>query len=410
MCPSFQATLDETYSPRGRANLMRAMISGKFPSQAEAEKYIYIALDLCLACKGCKSECPSGVDIAKLKYEFLYQYYQKHPRKVRDYLFGYIDILAPLGNPFSFLLNPLLGNPLVRQMNERMIGLAAGKQFPTFVRPAERSQVTRRPSPAEYDLLFLADTFSRSFHPETEKAAIFLLEAAGYRVRLLPVVGAGRPAISKGFLKRARAHARRVITAIEKLDPQGKLPVVGVEPSEIFVLRDEYLDFFPKDAFVRALAKRAWMIDEFLLRPTGEGCSGIDAILKNHNLPGAGRKVLLHGQCVQKVQPPAEDGLPTGARATIELLKGFGYQVEMVESGCCGMAGSFGYEAEHYEISQKLGEMSLFPAVRNAPDDVLVAASGTSCRSQIKSGTGKTALHPAVILWQALRKASSSSS
>jgi len=146
------------------------------------------------------------------------------------------------------------------------------------------------------------------------------------------------------------------------------------------------------------------MIDEFLLRPNCQGCSGIEAILKKHSLPGAGKKVLLHGQCVQKVQPPADDGLPTGARATIELLKGFGYEVEMVESGCCGMAGSFGYEAEHYEVSQKLGEMSLFPAVRNAPDNVLLAASGTSCRSQIKSGTGKVALHPAVILWQAMQK------
>jgi len=317
-------------------------------------------------------------------------------------MFGDIDDLAAMGTPFSFIINPMLAIPLVRQVTENVIGLSAKKQFPVFTTPAKKREVTRRPAPHTYDVLFLADSFSRNFHPETEKAAIYLLEQAGYNVRILPILGAGRASISKGFLERARAHAKRLLKAIQELDPEGKLPVVGVEPSEIFVLRDEYMDFFPKDTFTRNLAKRAWMVDEFLLRPTTKKASGVEQIISTHSQPGNGKMILLHGQCIQKVQPPAEDGLPTGARATIAFLKSFGYQVEMVDSGCCGMAGSFGYEAEHYEMSKQLGEMNLFPAIRQAGEDALVAASGTSCRSQIKSGTGKVALHPAVILWQAL--------
>ncbi|MEM5776587.1 MAG: hypothetical protein AAGU05_16405, partial [Anaerolineaceae bacterium] len=187
-----------------------------------------------------------------------------------------------------------------------------------------------------------------------------------------PVIGAGRAFTSKGFLPQAKQHARRLVDAIRLVDPDGRLPVVGVEPSETFMLRDEFLDFFPQDAFVHTLAKRTWLIDEFLIRPNENGSSHMKTILEGS---AVNTKVLLHGQCVQKVQPPADDGMPVGPQATISMLKQAGYQVDMVESGCCGMAGAFGYEAEHYDLSMKLGELSLFPAVRTAAPEVVVAAS-----------------------------------
>jgi Fe-S oxidoreductase len=183
------------------------------------------------------------------------------------------------------------------------------------------------------------------------------------------------------------------------MDPTGSLPVVGVEPSEIATLRDEFLDFFPGDQKVKRLSRRAWMVDEFLVRPGPDGVPRISHLksrtLRDGHPPG---KVLLHGHCYQKAQPPAEDGYPTGVPATVAMLQALGYQVEVVDSGCCGMAGAFGYEAEHYDLSVKVGELSLFPAVRKSDSEVVVAAAGTSCRSQIQDGTGREALHPVCLI------------
>jgi FAD/FMN-containing dehydrogenase/Fe-S oxidoreductase len=395
MCPSFQVTQDEMHSTRGRSNLLRAMISGVFPDHEIAEKTVYEALDLCLACKGCKSECPSAVDVAKLKYEFLYRYYQKHPHRLRDYLFGYIGNLAPLASPFAALVNPVLASAPVRWIGERTVGLSAHRQFPSFATLAEKRAAAHESPKSGYDILFLNDDFSENFHPETYSAGVRALENAGYRVSVIPVSGAGRPKISKGFLDKAIAYAQKLVEAIRVLDPEGKLPVVGVEPSEIFTLRDEYRDFFPDDPYVSELSRRAWMVDEFLVRPGENGKPRINH-LKNGKADG--KRILLHGQCYQKVQPPADDGFPTGALATIAMLEAVGYQVEMIESGCCGMAGAFGYEAEHYELSMKIGEQAVFPAVREADEEIIVAASGTSCRSQIKAGAERVSVHPITLV------------
>ena len=398
MCPSFQVTMDEKESTRGRANLLRAMISGQFPTQEMAEKVVYEALDLCLACKGCKSECPSAVDMAKLKYEFLYYYYKKHPHRLRDHLFANIDKLAPLANPVAGIVNPIMASMPVRKLFEVTLGLASERIFPEFASQREKNRITAWEAAASPDVLFLNDSYSRDMHPETALAGLQTLEAAGCKVRILPVVGAGRPLISKGFLDRARKHAEKLVDAIKRIDPEGRLPVVGVEPSEIFSLRDEYLDFFPGDDYVQALAKRSWMADEFMLRPMEDGEAYVKHLKKNTGADKTGQKVLLHGQCYQKVQPMADDGLPTGAQATIAMLEAMGYEVNMIESGCCGMAGAFGYEAEHYEVSVKLGEMAVFPAVREADEDTIIAAAGTSCRSQIKNGTKRKPVHPISLL------------
>lgn len=412
MCPSFQATREEMHSTRGRANLMRAMISGEFPSGKMAEKTVYEALDLCLACKGCKAECPSAVDMAKLKYEFLQRYYagplSGHRRRLRDYLFGYIDRLTRVGYPIAPLVNAMLRSRLGSKLGETLLGLASERPFPRLkTKPLGKLLKDRRNASDQEEnqketVLFLADSFNYYFYPQVAMAGMRALEAAGCLVVLLPVSGAGRTLISKGFLKAAHKHAEMLVTAIKDLDPHGEAAVVGLEPSEIYTLRDEFLDFFPDDRYVEGLAARAWMIDEFLIRPGAGDRPRIQRVvdkekrgLKKDHKP---RQVLLHGHCYQKAQAPAADGLPTGVPATVAMLETAGYQVQVIDSGCCGMAGAFGYEAEHYTLSRQIGELSLLPAVRAAAEEVIIAAAGISCQSQIEDGTPRTARHPITLI------------
>jgi FAD/FMN-containing dehydrogenase/Fe-S oxidoreductase len=386
MCPSFQATRDELHSTRGRANLLRAMISGGLPGAETAEQAVHQALALCLACKGCKAECPSGVDMARLKYEFSAHYYQSRRRPWRDYLFGYIDRLAPAGRLVRPLSNALLASRLGQTLGVRWLGLAAERKLPVYEQ-GSKIRIANDPDggPA---VLYLRDTFSHVFHPSTEQAALATLRRAGLRVKILPVVGAGRALISKGFLEAAKAQAGRVAAAIRRADPPGRAPILGVEPSEIYTLLDEYPRLLPDDETIAGLAGRAWMVDEFMLRPLADGAVPVARLGK----PGAGQQVLLHGHCYQKTRPPAPDGYPGGDRATREFLTALGYHVEVIDSGCCGMAGAFGYEAEHYQLSMQVGELSLFPAIRKA-GEALICAAGTSCRSQIADGAGRRAYH-----------------
>ena len=412
MCPSFQATREEMHSTRGRANLMRAMISGQFPSGKMSEKTVYEALDLCLACKGCKAECPSAVDMAKLKYEFLQHYYTEpmngHRHRMRDYLFAYLDRFVSFGYPFAPVVNTLLRSRLGSSLGESLLGLAPERPFPQLkTKPLGRLLINHRHSLAQPEsqkdsVLLLADAFNYYFYPQVALAGVLALEMAGCQVILIPVTGAGRTLISKGFLKAARRHAEQLVTAIKRLDPDGKMPVVGLEPSEIYTLRDEYLDLFPDDPYITRLAEHAWMIDEFLIRPGVEGIPRIRRILEKKNHAPVQEKVvqnvLLHGHCYQKAQPPAADGFPTGVSATVAMLEAAGYQVQVIDSGCCGMAGAFGYEAEHYALSMQIGELSLLPAVRAAPDEIIIAASGISCQSQIEDGTTRAVKHPVTLI------------
>jgi FAD/FMN-containing dehydrogenase/Fe-S oxidoreductase len=402
MCPSFQATREEMHSTRGRANLLRAMISGVFPTQQMAEKAVAQALDLCLACKGCKAECPSAVDVAKLKYEFTDRYYQGHRRRLRDYLFAYIDRMAPVGRLMAPLVNGILDAGIVRLSGERWFGLAHERRFPRFAglhSPRLRLGTgVNGNGNKEMSVLLLTDTFSHYFHPETELAGMRVLERCGEQVSVLPLIGAGRTLISKGFLEAARRHASQVLAAIRQVDPHGQLPVVGVEPSEIYTLRDEFLDLFPGDAYVMELAQRAWMVDEYLVRPGADGRPRLSKLAAGTDTPAGSLQVWLHGHCYQKAQPPAGDGFPTGVEATIAMLRQRGYAVQVIDSGCCGMAGAFGYEAEHYSVSMQVGELALFPALRQAPPGVIIAAAGTSCRSQIQDGASREAIHPICLI------------
>jgi Fe-S oxidoreductase len=212
--------------------------------------------------------------------------------------------------------------------------------------------------------------------------------------------------ISKGFLAPARRHALELVKSIQRLDPEGKLPIVGIEPSEIYTLRDEYLDLFPDDQFVRQMAERAWMLDEFLIRPGHAGIPRIERI-KDCMEPGeTPQQVLLHGHCYQKVQPLRADGYPVGVSASRKLLESCGYAVKVLDTGCCGVAGAFGYEAEHYEVSINVGNLTLLPAIRKAMEGgsvrPLIAASGVSCQTQIVDGTDQPAYHPIVLVERAI--------
>ena len=402
MCPSFQATQEEMHNTRGRANLLRAMLTGLFPSTEQAEKTVYEALDLCLACKGCKAECPSAVDMAKLKYEFTNHYYSHHRRKIRDYLFAYIDLMAWVGHPFVFLVNPALRNPVFAKVIERLVGITHRRKLPKLIRRSFRSQASQlrfSPTSSPEQVLFLSDAFTEFFYPQTGISALRVLDAAGCQVNILPVIGAGRTLISKGFLEPARRHAARLLETIYRLDPEGRLPVVGVEPSEIYTLRDEYLDLFPGDERAERLAMRAFMIDEYLIRPGSSGHPRVDHAIRTAQSTNLEPPlILLHGHCYQKAQPPAADGYPIGVAASVSMLEAAGYRVKVIESGCCGMAGAFGYEAEHYELSMSIGELHLFPLLRKVERNVIIAASGFSCQAQIEDGTRKAARHPITLI------------
>lgn len=406
MCPSFQATREEEHSTRGRANLLRAYITGgqavsAQPLSEDGARAAFAALDLCLACKGCKAECPSAVDVAKLKYAFLEHYYRDHPRKLRDYIFANIGTFARLSSPLGSVVNALLRQPRVRRRAARWFGLAGERPLPALASRKLRSRLDalRSRSGLSADqvlaaggVLHLSDAFSRYFHPETEMAALRLLAAADIPFHTLETVGAGRTALSKGFIEQARDQLASLLSEIRRIDPGGELVVVGIEPSEIYTLRDELVDLFPRDRYARALSRRAWMLEEYLLRPDRMGRTPAER-LQDRSIHKP-IDIYLHGHCYQKAQPPAEDGYPVGTDASRRLLEAGGGHVTVISSGCCGMAGAFGYEAEHYQVSMAVGELALLPAVREAPPTAYIAAAGTSCRSQITDGASRNAHHP----------------
>jgi len=435
MCPSFQATGIEMFSTRGRANLMRALVSTK--PEAPSETDVKHALDLCLACKGCKSECPSGVDIAKLKYAYLEHYYRTHPRPLRDYLFAHIGALGALiyKTRLAAPTNALLRLSLIRKIINPILGISAERPLPQFgspppnrIRPStppaanspqpasvksSASNLTPDTSPPE-TVLYLPDAFTRHFEPEIEAAALSLLGAAGIQTIEIPLLGAGRTLISKGFLKSARAHHLKLLDAIRRLDPDGALPILGIEPSELYSLKDELRDLVPAKRRVEAasITARAFLVDEFLIRKApGTEKERVASLLEiithpsfqppdtHHLIPDASspETVLLHSHCYQKAQPPAPDGFPVGQAATAAFLRVLGFDIETIPSGCCGMAGAFGYEKEHYEVSMAVGELILLPTIRNASPETQVAAPGASCRAQIADGAQRAADHPLVI-------------
>ena len=411
MCPSFQASQEEMHSTRGRANLLRALISGAFPSTEMGVQAVREALDLCLACKGCKSECPSGVDVAQLKYEFYNYYYGDlhHKRLLRDYLFGYIGQLAAFGHSFAPIVNYLLKTRPIKYLGDRFMGLSSQRDFPKMAQKSLQTQWKRRlkvikPRLFTEEILFLSDAFTEYFQPHIGLTTLNVLTSLGCKIHFLPVLGAGRTLISKGFLEAAEKHGKRLLKEIHRLDPDGTMPIVGVEPSEIISLRDEYLDLFPENAQMRGIASRTFMLEEYLVRPKANGvlrCAGL--AFTNHS--SLEEIVLFHGHCYQKAQPPAEDGYPIGVAASVSLLKMAGYTVQVIEDGCCGMAGAFGYEKEHFDFSMRVAEQALLPTVRNSlksNSSILLCTPGVSCHAQIQDGSGVEPYHPIELITRKL--------
>lgn len=386
MCPSFQATREEANSTRGRANLLRGLISNYQLPMTD----IFPALDLCLACKGCASECPSGVDMPKLKYEFMNEYFKTHRRPLRDYLFGYFDLAAKWLAPVAPIANYFMKMNWSRKIIARFTGITEKRAFPVFsITKAQRCKVEEKERRGK--VLFLSDVFSRYLEPEVEEAAFKILRAAGYEIQILPLVGAGTSLLSKGLIEAAQKHAEKLLDAI--LAAGEGIPVVGCEPPEISCLKHEYAALLPhRRAEIEALTKRVWLLDEFILRNIK-----LNELIQTH----AEEKVFFHPHCHQRAEGLAADGLPSGVSATVEMLKTCGYDVEVSEAGCCGMAGTFGYDAEHYELSMKVGELKLLPTVRAT--EKRIASSGSACRLQIQHGTGKESTHPLPLVAKLLR-------
>jgi len=425
MCPSYQATREEMHSTRGRANLLRAFISSPqsiVNRKSEIENDVANALDLCLACKGCKAECPSGVDMAKLKYEFENQYYKTHRRPLRDYVFGYFHVAAALASSVAPLSNAMMQTRLFKNGIARILGVTPKRPFPKFTRERARVKFATE-STERRKVIFLSDPFARYVEPQVEQAAFDVLSACGYDVRALPILGAGASLLSKGFLDAAKRQAGRALDVLNQLDPAREAAIVGIEPPEIYTLKHDYLDLVPARAEeIASRAARTWLLDEYLLRSERFNALRVRALERQGKLEVKKQKVKFYPHCHQRAEGLAEDGLPGGTNATVELLRACNYDVEVIDAGCCGMAGTFGYEAEHYELSMKVGELKLFPALRELPPSALkgtspksemddlndnpmftfgfgggwegvVVSTGAACRMQIRQGAGVEASH-----------------
>lgn len=405
MCPSFQATREEGLSTRGRANLLRELSKAGM-GNGELVNSIFSTLDLCLACKGCTSECPSGVDMPKLKYEFMNEYYKSHRRPLRDYLFGYFHIVAKWLSPIAPAVNLFMKMDESRRLIARTLGIAEERKFPLFVGRGQVNKYTGRQvhrytstytstQVHKEEVIFLSDVFSRYIEPEVEATAIQILRALGYEVKVISSVGAGASLLSKGFIEAARVHAEKVLGEIQALDGGAGSSVVGCEPPEVYCLKHEYRTLLPgRRAEVESIAKRTWLVEEFILR-----VAILDKLHPTNNTKG---KVTFHPHCHQRAEGPAADGLPCGTNATVELLRLCGYEVDVTDAGCCGMAGAFGFEAEHYDLSMQVGERLFNSEFRNRDSEIV--SSGAACRMQIRHGTGGEARHPLMAVRDALRE------
>ncbi|MGH2453310.1 MAG: FAD-binding and (Fe-S)-binding domain-containing protein [bacterium] len=388
MCPSYMVTREEEHSTRGRANLLRTILSGALPAEELTGRRLYEALDLCVECKGCKAECPANVDMAKLKYEFLARYHETHGTPLRARLFGYIHRVNRVGSALAPLSTWMAGSTPARWMLERIAGVDRRRPLPPFARQTFDAWWARRNGTRVQDgagattrprVVLFADTFLRYNYPEIGLAAVALLERLGYAVTVPPVTCCGRPMISKGLLRAARGRAETNVRTLLPYAAAG-IPIVGCEPSCILTFRDEIPDLLPGED-TRMIAAQALLIDEFLLRH-----------VQDRGWPTAGAAasgdpphVLFHGHCHQKAL--------VGTQPALSVLRAAGFQAEAVDSGCCGMAGSFGFEHEHYDISLAMGERRLLPAVRAAPPETEIVAMGVSCRQQIAHGTGRRPKH-----------------
>ena len=396
MCPSYMATRNEKDTTRARANMLRHLLTYPHdPSNPWNRDEIAEVMELCISCKGCKSECPANVDMARLKAEWQQHFHDARGVSLRSRLIANFSRLTALGALVPSLHNFFVTSPLTSRPFKRLVGFAPERSLPTLPPTTLRKWRTTHcragsPDPATRRVHLFADEFTNFHDAPIGIAAIQLLEHLGYEVVIPQHVDSARAQFSKGFLRDARRLAAR---NIELLSPviTDDAPLIGIEPSAILGFRDEFPDLVPPNlrSAARTLAKRTFLFEEFIAREADAGR------ITSASFTTTARTIKLHGHCHQK----ALSSLTPAVKA-LQLPRN--YKVEIIPSGCCGMAGSFGYEAEHFEISQQIGELVLFPAVRATSTDTLIAAPGTSCRHQIKDATSRDALHPAEILHAAL--------
>ncbi|WP_424812816.1 FAD-binding and (Fe-S)-binding domain-containing protein [Roseococcus sp. YIM B11640] len=385
MCPSYRVTRDEQHLTRGRANTLRLALTGQLGPDALASDQVAEAMALCVSCKGCKRECPTGVDMAKMKIEVLAARVKAHGLSWRERLIATLPRWAPFAAMMPALANARGSVPGLAALSEKTLGLAAQRPLPRFAGDAFRDEELRAPDGREGEVILLPDAFNRYFEPENLRAAIRVLRASGYDPAVArPGQGKrpldeGRTLLAAGLVEQARDEARRTLAALSAWSS----PVIGLEPSALMTLRDEFLSLLPGEAS-EALSRRAFLVTEFL------EAQGTLPMLK----PVAG-VAHIHGHCHQK----AFGAFPASVKA---LKRVPGMEVKPIQSSCCGMAGAFGYEAKNYETSVAMAEMSLLPAVRAAAAQDVIVADGTSCRHQIQDLAGREALHSIRVLDRAL--------
>ncbi|WP_244797619.1 FAD-binding and (Fe-S)-binding domain-containing protein [Caballeronia grimmiae] len=386
MCPSFRATREERYSTRGRAHLLWEMLQGDVIVDGWKSEEVKEALDACLACKGCRSDCPTHTDMASYKAEFLSHYYETHVRPRQAAFMGRIGQWAPIASKFPRLMNFLTSAPVLASIGKRIAGVAPQRNLPRFatttfrrgVAPAKRAAVS---DGAKRKVILWVDTFNDNFTPEVARAAFTVLVRLGYEV-IIPSEGlcCGRPLYDFGLLKKAKEQLKRVLTNLSQEIWAG-LPLIGLEPGCLSVFKDELLKQLPDDLLARRLASQTHLFSEFL-------CTA------HIDWPRVETRVLLHGHCHQKSV--------FGMAGDVAILKKIGANFTVLDSGCCGMAGSFGFDTKHYDLSQKIGENVLFPAIRETDSDTVVITNGFSCREQIHDGTGRRVMHIAEFVLEVL--------
>lgn len=401
MCPSYMATRRERDTTRARANILRQYYTEGTPPQgggkADADM-VKEVLDLCLSCKGCKAECPSSVDVGKMKAEFTQHYHDTHGVPFRSKLVAGFTRQMELAMWVPWAYNAVFGTPFMRRIANRIVGFHPDRTMPaladkTLKKWLESRKKKSMPEATSSRIVYLfCDEFSNFNDVEIGKKMVLLLEELGYEVLLPSHVESGRTYLSKGLVKEAQKIANRNVRLLSKVVSDAH-PLIGIEPSAILTFRDEYPDLVEPELREEAskLAQNALLFEEFIAREMEKKAITSTQFTTENKL------LKLHGHCHQKA-------LSSLSVAKKILSLPTNYKVQLIPSGCCGMAGSFGYEQEHYDLSMQIGELVLFPTVRQQPDEVLIVASGTSCRHQIKDGTGRKALHPVEILWEALKK------
>jgi Fe-S oxidoreductase len=388
MCPSYQATGDEKDVTRGRANSLRLALTGQLGPDALVSESMKETMDLCVGCKACRRECPTGVDMARMKIEFLHQWHARHGVSTQTKLTAYLPRYAAFARRLAPLINLRNRVPALAVLAEKLTGMSRKRKLPAW-----RNDIYKTPTPsrrAGKEALLFVDCFSRYFEPENAHASRRVLEAGGYTVledtSSRPLC-CGRTFLSAGLVDEARLELSRLVAALGPHAQRG-VPIVGIEPSCLLTLRDE-LPVVVKGEAVPAIAKQSLLLEEFL---AGESRRGT---LKLPFRENGKREAFLHGHCHQKALGTMPDVV-----AALQLVPGL--SVKTIESSCCGMAGAFGYEKDHYDVSMRMAGRNLLPAVRSAPLEALIVADGTSCRHQIEDGAGRPAVHVARVLESAL--------